>query len=356
MKQYELLRIVDLPVLQNRVYASAESARNSPRGDMALVQDAGSGLIFNAAFDPDLLSYDEDYQNEQACSPVFQQHLENVLAIIRRHFDTPSLLEVGCGKGYFLEHLRHAGYRAIGIDPAYEGASPHVIKAPFSSALGLSADAIVLRHVLEHIQGPMHFLRAIARANGGRGKIYIEVPCFDWIRERHAWFDIFYEHVNYFRASDFRRMFGNILEQGHTFNGQYLYVVADLSSLRDPSAIPAASAELPVDFLAGIVRSTALARRTPGCKAIWGGSSKGVIFAHHMQRAGVDFECAIDINPVKQDRFMAGTGLKIVSPETAFRTLSFGALVFVMNSNYFEEIAALSRDRFCLVKGDQHEV
>lgn len=163
----ELLRVEDLPVLQNKVYPHAEAARSAPRGRMVLAQSRANGLIFNSAFDPDLLSYDADYQNEQACSPVFREHLDNVLGIVRRHFRTPSLIEVGCGKGYFLEHLRAAGYDATGIDPAYEGDSPHVVKAAFSEALGMTAEAIVLRHVLEHIRDPLSFLRAVARANGG---------------------------------------------------------------------------------------------------------------------------------------------------------------------------------------------
>lgn len=355
MMRNELLRIPGLPVLQNRVYASMASAKASPKGDMVLSQDEATGLVFNAAFDAGLLSYDADYQNEQACSPVFRQHLDEVLSIIRRHFRTPSLIEVGCGKGYFLNHLRTAGFEATGIDPAYEGDSPYVVKAPFSPALGLSADALVLRHVLEHIQDPVRFLNAIAHANGGRGSVYIEVPCFEWICARRAWFDIFYEHVNYFRAVDFQRMFGRVHEQGHVFGGQYLYVVADLASLRDPAAVRADRVELPADFLAGIERSKALARSTPGSKAIWGSSSKGVIFSHHLQNAGVDFDLGIDINPVKQDRYMAGTALKIVSPENALQMLPAGSLVFVMNSNYFDEIVAQSLGRFRLVKVDQNE-
>ncbi|MDM0081979.1 class I SAM-dependent methyltransferase [Variovorax sp. J31P179] len=356
MMQNELLRVNGLPVLQNRVYSSASSAMTSPKGGMVLVQDDVTGLVFNAAFDADLLNYDADYQNEQACSSVFRRHLDEVLCVIRRHFLTPSLIEVGCGKGYFLDRLRTAGYEAIGIDPAYEGDSPHVIKAPFSAALGLSADALVLRHVLEHIQNPVEFLYAIAHANGGRGSIYIEVPCFEWICERRAWFDIFYEHVNYFRAADFQRMFGRIHEQGHVFGGQYLYVVADLASLRDPADFGTDRVALPPDFLSGIDRCKLLARSAPGSKAIWGASSKGVIFSHHLQTSGIDFDLAIDINPVKQDKYMAGTALKIVSPEHALSMLPAGSLVFVMNSNYFDEIVAQSRGSFRLVKVDQNEL
>lgn len=356
MNRKELLHIDGLPVLQNRVYSSVESARASPRGTMDLVQDAATGLVFNRAFDPGLLQYDAEYQNEQACSSVFRSHLDDVLAIVARHFAKPSLIEVGCGKGYFLRHMRDAGYDAKGVDPAYEGDSPHVVKAAFSPELGLSADAIVLRHVLEHIQDPMHFLGEIARANGGRGRIYIEVPCLDWIRTRRAWFDIFYEHVNYFRADDFSRMFGRIDEMGHVFGGQYLYVVADLATLRQPAGGPDAEFDLPADFMAGIWRCRDIARAFKGNKAIWGASSKGVIFMHHMALAGVEIDLGIDINPVKQGKFMAGTGGLIVSPARAIEVLPAGSLVFVMNSNYFDEIAAQSAQRFRLVKADNNEL
>ena len=354
--QEELLRITGLPVLQNRVFDSASSGMASSKGNMVLVQDRDSGLVFNRDFDSTLLTYDTDYQNEQACSSVFREHLDAVLSIVGRHFQTPSLIEVGCGKGYFLNHLRAAGYEATGIDPAYEGGSPHVVKAPFSPALGLSADALVLRHVLEHIQEPLRFLQDIARANGGRGKIYIEVPCFDWICAHRAWFDIFYEHVNYFRAADFCRMFASIHEQGHVFGGQYLYVVADLASLRESVEATPDRVELPDNFFSGIEQSKLLAGKAPGPKAIWGASSKGVIFSHHLQAAGIGFDMAVDINPVKQDRYMAGTGLKIVSPEAALQLLPPDSLMFVMNSNYFDEIVAQSRGKFRLVKVDQNDI
>jgi hypothetical protein len=50
-----------LPVLQNRVYSSAEEARNCVLGDIDIVQDLDSDLIFNAAFKSDLMVYDANY-------------------------------------------------------------------------------------------------------------------------------------------------------------------------------------------------------------------------------------------------------------------------------------------------------
>jgi SAM-dependent methyltransferase len=347
MSLRELFRAEALPVLQNRVYASAEQARWSPVGDVVLVQDSITGLVFNQAFDPDLLVYDRDYQNEQALSPVFKTHLEEVISIVDRHFAGRTVIEVGCGKGYFLEQLRAAGYDATGIDPAYEGDSPHVVPAPFAAGLGLSADGIVLRHVLEHMQDPVRFLHAIAEANKGQGLIYIEVPCLDWIMANRAWFDIFFEHVNYFRLSDFQRIFSRVVESGRHFGEQYLYVVADLSTLRHPTAGPPDTVSFPEDFTEGIATSREIALAAPDQRiAIWGASSKGVIFSNYMSRAGVRLDLAIDMNPAKQQRYVAATGLPIISPEEALRVLPEGSLVFVMNSNYHDEIVAQSRNRF----------
>jgi SAM-dependent methyltransferase len=353
----ELLHFEALPVLQNRVYDSRGDALASPTGDMVLIQDGTTGLVRNSAFDPALLRYDASYQNEQAHSETFVRHLDEVLAILARHFPGRSMIEVGCGKGYFLEKMLKAGYVVSGFDPAYEGNSPHVFKRPFDPGVGLSADVIVLRHVLEHVQDPLAFLASIAAANGGQGRIYIEVPCFDWIVARRAWFDIFYEHVNYFRASDFARMFGAIQETGHFFGGQYLYVIADLASLRPQLAIPFEPARLPADFMADVGKCARAARAREGePRAIWGGSSKGVIFAQRLRREGVEFDAAIDLNPAKQGRFLPVSGLEVVSPESAKQRFPQGSLVFVMNSNYFDEIVEQSDNRFTYVKVDQHEL
>lgn len=349
----ELFKVEGLPVFQNKMFAEREAALGCPKGDVRLVQDMETGLIFNAAFDDSLLEYDADYQNEQACSSVFQRHLADVRAIIERHFSGKPLIEVGCGKGYFMEYLSQAGYQVTGIDPAYEGHNHNVIKARFESSLGLSAEGIVLRHVLEHMSNPFAFLSAIAQANGGKGQIYIEVPCFDWICKHRAWFDIFYEHVNYFRLADIHRMFGKVHESGHVFGGQYLYVVADLATLKKPRFDQCDAFTFPADFLSDVARMAAIAKGKRN--AIWGGASKGVIFALYMQHMWVNIDLVIDINPAKQGKYMAGSGLRVSSPEEGMKALQAGDDVFVMNSNYLQEIVASTNNQFNYIKVDEYE-
>ncbi len=352
----ELFRAERLPVLQNRTYETAAAAHASPTGDVVLVQDPQTGLVFNAAFDPSKLSYDADYQNEQACSGVFRQHLDSVAAIVDRYLAGRTLIEVGCGKGAFLELLRERGYAITGIDPAYEGENPDVIKAPFEAGLGLSAEGVVMRHVLEHMQDPLSFLNAIATANGGRGIAYIEVPCLDWICAHRAWFDIFYEHVNYFRLVDFDRMFGRVIDRGHVFGGQYLYAMVDMATLRAPRASAQDLIDLPGDFMAGVERAGALAGGAARRNAIWGAASKGVIFATHLMRRGVTFDVAIDINPAKQGRYLPVTALRVASAAEGAALLAPGDNVFVMNSNYLDEIITQSNNAYSYITVDHEQL
>ena len=352
MNARELLRLEDVPVYQNKMFDTAAAARACPRGDVVLAQHASTGLVSNVAFDPGKLDYDDSYQNEQGHSPMFKEHLSAVLATLDRHFRSTRILEIGCGKGAFLEQLRSDGHDAWGVDPAYEGDSPYITKAPFEPGLGVRGDCIVMRHVLEHIPRPLAFLDTILEANGGQGTIYIEVPCLDWILRTHTWFDVFYEHVNYFRLADFDRMFGTIRELGHLFGGQYLYAVADLASLRDPALAGAPDpVVVPDDFFGNIRHCLDQAVGSPQ-RVVWGAAAKGVMFCHHASRRGMPLDLAIDINPSKQGKFLAGSGLPVLAPEVALAQLEPGATIFVMNSNYLDEIRAMAGSGFRYIAAD----
>jgi SAM-dependent methyltransferase len=237
-----------LPIFQNRMYGTEAEAKACPKGELVLVEDQQTGLIYNQAFRPEVMIYDNCYQNEQAVSPFFQEHIESVSAIIDRSMGRDLLVEVGCGKGTFLELLLKKGYDITGFDPSYDGDNPRVKRHYFQGELDIQANGLILRHVLEHIQDPVNFLMNLRDANGGGGKIYIEVPCFDWICNQRAWFDVFYEHVNYFRLSDLYRMFGTVVEGGRLFGGQYLYVVAELETLKKPKLDLKDRADFPMNF------------------------------------------------------------------------------------------------------------
>lgn len=349
MQHNILYRQSGLPIFQNRMYDSEAEARTCPKGDMCLVEDLRTGLLYNAAFRPELMIYDAHYQNEQGRSALFKAHLESVADIISRHMGDTGLVEVGCGKGLFLEMLLDRGVDVTGFDPTYEGTNPRVVREYFAPGVDIHARGLIMRHVLEHVPDPVSFLGQLREANRGGGLIYIEVPCFDWICARRAWFDIFYEHVNYFRISDFHRMFGNVLESGRVFGGQYLYVVADLASLREPEFSASDRASLPDDFMRGIEEPLSGLQQA----AVWGGASKGVIFSLLKERCGSPVKTVIDINPAKQGKYLPATGLLVQSPAQAMEHLPPASTIYVMNSNYLEEIKAMSNNAYSYVVVDR---
>jgi 2-polyprenyl-3-methyl-5-hydroxy-6-metoxy-1,4-benzoquinol methylase len=116
------------PVLQNRVYDSENEALNCQTGDICIVQDTETGLIYNSAFSPGLVVYDKNYDNEQGNSIFFQQHLNVVADMIEDIIGKNSIVEVGCGKGLFLEILLKRGFDIYGFDPTYTGDNPRIIK------------------------------------------------------------------------------------------------------------------------------------------------------------------------------------------------------------------------------------
>lgn len=162
-----LYKVEELPIFQNRMYDSEAEARACPRGEMCLVENRETGLVYNAAFRPELMVYDTHYQNEQGVSFLFQKHLESVALIVGRIMGHEGLVEVGCGKGYFLEILLRQGFDITGFDPIYEGTNPRIERHYFEQGQGIKAKGLILRHVLEHIQDPVDFLMHLREANGG---------------------------------------------------------------------------------------------------------------------------------------------------------------------------------------------
>lgn len=328
---------VKVPVLQNRVFNSRNEALNSDFGYIQIEQNPQTGIFENVLFDSEKLIYDENYDNEQSNSLVFEDHLDQVINIILPYAKGKKIIEVGCGKGHFFRKLSALGLEIVGCDPTYVGDDPRIKKEFFSKDLGLHGDIIILRHVLEHIQNPVEFIKSISASNGGKGLVYIEVPDFNWIIENQVYFDMFYEHVNYFRPDDFNLIFNHILEQKAFFGSQYQYVIADLASINAPPySFPRIADN--TEILFGKLKSTLAQLGTTNRPVyIWGAASKGVISAIHLLGKGVEIKALIDINANKQNKFAAMTGVEIISPG-AFKENGNGSVLLIANPNYELEI------------------
>lgn len=355
-----------VPVMLNRLYRTREAALASPVGRLDMVACGGCGFVWNRAFDPGLIRYDGEYENDQTYSAVFHDHVTDVARrVIAAAPPGPlHVVEVGCGQGTFLRRIAAiAGDRlasATGFDPAWRGddgptGEPSLslyrryFGAETAALLPAPPTVVVSRHTIEHVPDPVAFLRAIRAGCGSAPvRLVVETPCVGWILRTRAFQDFFYEHCSLFTADSLALAlelagFGAV-EVGHVFGGQYLVAVATAGAPPNSSRRTPAVPESWCGARAAFVdrwRAEVAAARVLGPVALWGGGAKGATFAYLVDPAGELLSCAIDINIAKQGGFLPVTGLPVVSPATA---AAIGVkAAFVMNPNYIPEIERLVR-------------
>lgn len=330
-----IYNVRDTPIFQNKVYNTNEEARMSPVGKVSLVACWECGFVFNSDFDNDIMNYDIQYQNEQGCSGYFRSHIDDIVSVLlNRGFDKKRIVEIGCGKGYFLEELQKNLFNIVGFDPAYEGDNPKIVKDYFTEKYQLDADLIILRHVIEHVSNPLELLHNIGRANNYKGMIFIETPDFDWIVRNKTFFDIFHEHCSYFTPRSLSNVFGNA-ESGTFFNGQYMYIIARLEDLlKAPKR--GTNTVYPRDIFQERLNECCKFVENHKGLLVHSAGAKGITFTNLTDPGGEYISYLVDINPKKQNKYIAKTAHKIISPELL--TDLQGCDIIVMNDNYLEEI------------------
>jgi hypothetical protein len=243
------------------------------------------------------------------------------------------VVEIGCGKGHFFEMMLEQGIDCTGFDPTYEGTHPKIRKEYFTEKSAIQADVIILRHTLEHITSPFGFLHQIAKANGYKGHVFVEVPTLDWILQKEAFWDIFYEHCNYFTQATLGSMFTQAAT-GSFFGDQYIYLWANLACLHP--TVPHLAIQPYQPLFAKTIEKWKNYLSTHQNISIWGAGGKGSTFLNLLDTQRQYVRCVIDINPAKQGKFIARTGHPIVSPND-LQELGIQHII-VMNENYLEEI------------------
>lgn len=355
------LRREAVPVQQNILVATAEAARDVPRGTLDLHVCGSCGFVWNAAFDLALLDYGAAYDNTQSHSAAFDAYMED---LARELVETEGvrdarIVEIGCGKGLFLRRLvtwPEAGNSGVGFDTSYVGPEEDLggrlrFERRFydETCADVPADAVVCRHVIEHVPDPLSLLRAVraALARSPHARLWFETPCVDWILRNAVLWDFFYEHCSLFTAASltglFRRAGFEVVSVRHIFGGQYLWLQARPGNTAEPpppGETPALAAEYgaKVEALRAAWISRLAGISGAGRVALWGAGAKGATFANLVDPETRRIDAVVDVNPAKQGRFIPGTGHPIVSPEQlGSRAITH---VLVMNPNYTDEIRA----------------
>lgn len=350
----------NIPVFQNLLISSYNSAREIVKGDLSIKKCEECEFVFNSTFDSSKVVYGSDYENTQSYSPFFNQYLDDIITdlVEKNGVKNVNVVEVGCGKGVFLKKLVEAGDNfGYGFDPSYIGPEVELGgKLRFEKRLyneectNIKADIVVCRHVIEHIPEPLVLLKSIkeALANSPHARVFFETPTVDWIFENKVMFDFFYEHCSYFNNNSLAKAFElagfEVVEIKHLFNGQYMWLEA--RPLKDRTETSLTKYHNNREILSNEfaqyeaewklkVGNLINEYNEDGKIAIWGAGAKGVTFLNLIDPDCSLIDCVIDLNPNKVGRFIPGTGHEIIGHEDlGIRELS---AVIIMNPNYFEE-------------------
>jgi hypothetical protein len=317
------------------------------------------------------MEYTQAYENSLHFSPRFQAYAEDLAKRLIESYSLydKDIIELGSGQGDFLRLLCDlGGNRGLGFDPSYvpeqgpaeDTGQVQFIQDYYSQAYaGYQADLICCRHVLEHIQDPLGFLRVVRGAIGHRLDtiVFFEVPNMAVTLGDLAIWDIIYEHCSYFVSHSLAFAFEwsgfEVIGVGEAFAGQFLGL--ESRPRREVRVLDAAKSEtldqLHAQVLAFGQRYRDKVRSwehdleevvVAGKRAVvWGAGSKGVTFLNVLD-ARDKVEHIVDINPRKHGMHVAGTGQTIVPPE--YLRDYPPDVVIVMNSVYEHEITQTVKD------------
>ena len=340
-----------------------------PRGDITLAFCRSCGFIFNAAFDESLLEYSKRYDPTQAFSETFNRwHRQLAQSLVERYeLRDKRIVEIGCGKGEFLTMLCELGANSgVGFDPAVDlertrtptAGSTRFVQDFYSEKYAWQkGDFVCCKMTLEHIAPAGDFVATVRRAVGDATAtvVFFQVPDVRRILVERAFWDVYYEHCNYFSAGSLTRVFrgrgfsvDNVVRD---YDGQYLMI--DCHSSDGALATQPLPEETDMDELEALIDD--FARELPGVLdswrarirgyrergqrvVIWGAGSKGVAFLTTLGIGPDAVEFAVDINPHRHGQFMATTGQEIISPERLIQDKP--DVVIVMNPIYRPEVVA----------------
>lgn len=358
----QVFALRDVPVVCNQLWPDAAAARAAPTGDVDLVLCEDCLLISNRAFDPKRIVYAPGYENALHFSPSFQAFAED---LVRRLVDTYGLrgravIEIGCGDGHILHLMAENGVgRATGFDPSMAGRpTPHAERAEVeivpeyfrSDQLDRPFDAIICRHVLEHLDAPVGLLSDIRAAIGDRDvPVYFEVPNAQWMLESISMWDVIYEHVTYWTPPTLKALF---LRCGFApvrietvYGGQFLMLEARPAPAQPDYRPPSEDSE-PIRRAARSFGRAAeaelagwrdrLAGLGAGRAVVWGAGSKGITFVNAIGAAGAGLAALVDLNTRKHGLVAPGIGIPVIAPEE-LRNIA-PALVLISNALYEAEI------------------
>ena len=292
---------------------------------LCIGQCTGCGLI--QLIEPSVITeYDEeDYCWSVAFSPQHQKNLKGLASRLVNEYGLAGrkVLEIGGGDGYFAQLLQDLSCRVTLLDPAPKACElarkrglTNVIQSNLETALfsGEVFDAVIARHVLEHIRNPVDFLKLAHGHVNSEALVIVEVPNVDPTIACGRFQDFCAEHLSYFSPSTLAYVIQRAgfivdtifaIEKGEFLIGVGRAINLDLVKMADDLVA------FRENLRNLILEAIASSRRV----GIFGAGTRGVALLAMVNAGDMGLAYVVDSDPKKWKRFTPITHLPVVSPE-----------------------------------------
>lgn len=339
-----LLRYPDMPQAA-QYFPSRDTLAHDHQVDLTIVQCNGCGLV-------QLTNKPVNYYREVIRATAFSEAMRRFRLgqfadfVARYQLYGQKVVEIGCGRGEYLQLLQEQGLDAYGLEQGAtavqnclqqnlnvqmgyaEGASFVLQDAPFN--------AVFMFNFLEHMPNPVDSLRGIA-ANLIDGAVgIIEVPNFDMMLRENQFTEFVTDHLSYFTADTLRftlQLGGfDVLECCEVWDEYIISATVRKRSSLNIAGLVSAQATLTDQLHSFIDQFPA------GQVAVWGAGHQALAV---IAMTGIKdkIHYVVDSAPFKQNKLTPATHVPIVSPDQFYQDGLQGLII--MAAAYSDEVAKL---------------
>lgn len=306
-----LIDVGSRPLSVSALQPTSQKSVALPAYEIAICMCYRCTHVFNALFDTTVDQYSGDGCTMYNDGQTWQAHVSDMVQYVNS-LPRSRVVEIGAGDGEFLRRIE-------GTKLAYEPSDDYKTLC----GLGIPAirnyfdpqihtleygDLVVMRHVLEHIADPFHFLDSIstfAAINRDMVDLFIEVPCVEKALADARIEDWTYEHPNHFTEQSLRTLLDrtgfSVQNIFKTYGGEVLVAYATNrpvpSFLNETHCRFEALQKYEIPFEQPVV--------------FWGGAGKSTMMLHHLARF---FDHVVDSDERKWGKFVPGLPLRIDNP------------------------------------------
>jgi SAM-dependent methyltransferase len=315
-----------------------------------------------------------------ASPPLSKYHHTYAEHILSDYLDLAKLgvVEVGCNDGDMLRWFRDAKCPTVGVDPAQgpvlaaRDRGLNVVQSEFSreTAADLrTAGVIIANHVLAHVADVNEVLAGIKQLLNADGVAFVEVQYLPYLLVNNAFDLVYHEHRNFFSLTSLEaavKRSGLVITDIHltqrqggsmrvtlrhegkpTRGGERLLVQRDAEwwlRSEDGYAGVQGRVEHIRDRLWDILWDEL--RRSPDeVIAGYGAPAKATTLLNYCDVDVNMLDYVVDSTLAKQGRYIPGTGIPIVAPESVNDVTGWPHVFLLLAWNYAREIITLKQHR-----------